>query len=79
MQRTQNVSEFQLGALLLEMANLINSSQTYNGSHAVLGATLTQKQLQAEVRLSLAHLPRSGFYIATVSPIATYSCNACHA
>ena len=62
MQRTQDVAEYQLGAFLLEMAHLINSSQTFNGTHAIAGVNLMQKQLQAEVRLSLAPFLRSGLY-----------------
>lgn len=55
MQRTRDVPEYQLGAFMLEMANLINSTETFNGSHVIAGASLAQKQLQAEVKLNPAH------------------------
>ena len=48
-QRTQAVPTFQLGAFLLEHANLITPLAGGGGSHVIQATQLAQQQLQAEV------------------------------
>ena len=64
MQREKAVPDFQLGAFLVEHANLIEPLEGSNGGHVIQAAKLAQQQLRAEVRPSPRPLPNSGLHTA---------------